>query len=232
LKKKGADEHSKRVINESKPDSHRSAADYLPEKVTLSTMRDAVQHCKGCDLYKAATQAVLGEGPKRAKIVFIGEQPGDVEDREGRPFVGPAGKLLRKALGEAGIPESEAYLTNAVKHFKYEWRGKRRLHSKPRRIEVLACMPWLEAELNVIKPSIIVCLGATAAQALFGPKFRLTQHRGETIASPLAKYVVATVHPSSILRARDDESRRAQMEEFIKDLRAVAKLLQNDEPEI
>lgn len=203
----------------------RSAADFLPEEKDLDHLRNAAHDCRGCDLYKDATQVVFGEGNPKARIMFIGEQPGDVEDKQGHPFVGPAGKLLHKALDAAGVDEEQSYFTNAVKHFKYEWRGKRRLHAKPRRIEVLACMPWLEAEIAQVKPDVIVCLGATAAQAIFGTKFKLTQHRGEFLESKLAKYVIATVHPSSILRAQDDESRHEEMQRFIDDLKVVTKLL-------
>lgn len=203
----------------------RSAADFLPAKINLESLRDAAARCQGCDLYKDATQTVFGEGPHRAKVMFIGEQPGDAEDKEGHPFVGPAGKLLHKALQSAGVNEDSAYFTNAVKHFKYEWRGKRRLHAKPRRIEVLACMPWLEAEIAEVRPDAIVCLGATAAQAIFGPKFRITQQRGEFLESGLARHVMATVHPSSILRAPDDETRHEEMQRFIDDLKKIAEVI-------
>lgn len=155
--------------------------------------------------------------------MFVGEQPGDSEDREGHPFVGPAGKLLRRAMREARIPERDVYVTNAVKHFKFVERGKRRIHAKPKRIEVRACQPWLEAEIEEVEPQIVVALGATAAQALLGASFRLTQHRGEVVASPLAQRVIATVHPSSILRAPDDETRHAAMADFVSDLKAIAK---------
>jgi uracil-DNA glycosylase len=207
----------------------RSAADFLPEKHDLKNLREAAKDCRGCDLYKDATQVVFGEGNPKARLMFIGEQPGDAEDKQGHPFVGPAGKLLHKALESAGVDEEQSYFTNAVKHFKYEWRGKRRLHAKPRRIEVLACMPWLEAEIAQLKPDVIVCLGATAAQALFGTKFKLTQHRGEFLDSTLAKYVIATVHPSSILRAPDDETRHDEMQKFIDDLKLVVKTLKKTE---
>jgi uracil-DNA glycosylase family protein len=207
--------------------SERSAADYLPDKKDLKHLREASKTCKGCDLYKDATQTVFGEGNSKARVMLIGEQPGDVEDKEGHVFVGPAGKLLAKAMESAGLDRDDCYLTNAVKHFKYEWRGKRRLHGKPRRIEVLACMPWLEAEIAEVKPDVIVCLGATAAQALFGTKFRLTQHRGEFLESGLAHHVLATVHPSSILRAPDDETRHEEMERFIDDLKLIAKTIKS-----
>lgn len=203
----------------------RSAADFLPDKINLKNLREAAADCQGCDLYKDATQTVFGEGNAKARIMLIGEQPGDVEDKEGHPFVGPAGKLLHKALQSAGVDESDVWMTNAVKHFKYEWKGKRRLHAKPRRIEVLACRPWLEAEIATVKPDAIVCLGSTAAQALFGPKFKITQERGVFQESGLATYVMATVHPSSILRARDDETRHEEMQKFIDDLKKLAKTL-------
>lgn len=205
--------------------SDRSAADFLPEEKDLGHLRNASSSCKGCDLYKNATQTVFGEGDPHARIMLIGEQPGDVEDQQGHPFVGPAGKLLDKAMESAGLDRGHCYLTNAVKHFKFEWKGKRRLHGKPRRIEVIACMPWLEAEIAQVKPDAIVCLGATAAQALLGTKFRLTQHRGEFVESNFARYVLATVHPSAILRAQDDETRHDEMERFIDDLKLVAETI-------
>lgn len=201
---------------------HRSAADYLPERLTLESLREAAAHCHGCDLYKDATQTVFGEGSGHAKLMFVGEQPGDREDKEGHPFVGPAGKLLRNAMIEAGIDPRSVYITNAVKHFKFVWRGKRRIHVKPKVIEVQACEPWLEAEIKVVRPHLVVALGATAAQALLGSKYRLTQHRGELLSSELAPRVIATVHPSSILRATDDETRRVAMAEFIGDLKKIA----------
>ena len=192
---------------------------------SLKALRAAAASCQRCDLYKAATQTVFGEGPARAKLMLVGEQPGDIEDREGHPFIGPAGKLLRKAMVEAGLDPRATYLTNAVKHFKFEERGKRRIHAKPKPIEVRACQPWLEAELTVVRPELVVALGATAAQALLGPKFRLTQHRGEMLSSPLAPRVMATVHPSSILRAPDDDARHAELVAFVDDLRAVAEAI-------
>lgn len=208
----------------------RSAADFLPEKEKrdLKHLAEAADRCHGCDLYKTATQTVFGEGGRQARLMMIGEQPGDVEDRVGHPFVGPAGNLLRKAMSEAGLSQDDVYMTNAVKHFKYEWRGKRRLHAKPRRIEVLACLPWLQAEIEAVKPRIILCLGATAAQALMGPSFRLTKHRGELLKSTLAPNVVATVHPSSILRAPDEETRHEELRRFEDDLRRVAHMLEDE----
>ncbi|MBC5806724.1 MAG: uracil-DNA glycosylase [Candidatus Eremiobacter antarcticus] len=206
------------------PSPHeRSAADFLPEQLSLRNLREAAADCRGCDLYKDATQTVFGEGRARAKVMLVGEQPGDVEDKDGRPFVGPAGKLLRKALQEAGIAERDVYLTNAVKHFKFVWRGKRRIHAKPKRIEVRACTPWLEAEIRQVRPNLVAALGATAAQALMGPSFRLTKQRGQLMSSGIAPRIVATVHPSSILRAPDEETRHEVMASFIHDLKIIAK---------
>jgi DNA polymerase len=198
-----------------------SAAAFVPRTRSLSRLRDAAATCRGCDLYKNATQTVFGEGKARAAIVFVGEQPGDHEDREGHPFVGPAGTLLRDAMSEAGIDPRDVYITNAVKHFKYVMRGKRRIHAKPKGTEVRACLPWLEAEIGTIRPQLVVALGATAAQALLGAAFRLTRERGRVVASPLAPRVIATVHPSSILRAPDDETRRRELAAFIRDLRTI-----------
>jgi uracil-DNA glycosylase len=215
-----------RVPKQSKPPPG-DASEYLPEQLTLPNLREAAADCKACDLYKTGTQTVFGEGGgRRPKVMFVGEQPGDQEDREGHPFVGPAGKLLDRALGEAGIERSQVYVTNAVKHFKWTAVGKRRIHSKPNAREINACRPWLEAEIATLKPQVIVCLGATAAQTLLGKHFRVTQQRGELIPSPLAPYVMATVHPSSILRAPDDTKRHEEMALFVEDLKKVAKLLQ------
>ncbi|HSL16037.1 MAG TPA: UdgX family uracil-DNA binding protein [Actinomycetota bacterium] len=200
----------------------RSAADFLPAERTLPAMAEAAQGCRGCDLYANATQVVFGEGRPGADVMLIGEQPGDREDREGAPFVGPAGKLLDTALEQAGIDRDEVYVTNAVKHFKWEPRGKRRIHKKPNTEEIRACNPWLQAELSVVKPKVIVCLGATAAQAVIGRGFKVTQHRGEFVDTPLEPLVTATVHPSSILRAQDDGTRHSEMEAFVRDLRTVA----------
>jgi uracil-DNA glycosylase family protein len=205
--------------------AHRSAAEFLPPRRTLASLRKAAASCRGCDLYKGATQTVFGEGNPHAETMFVGEQPGDKEDLEGHPFVGPAGKLLRDAMEAAGIDVHEVYVTNAVKHFKYIWRGKRRIHAKPKRTEIVACEPWLVEELRVVQPKLVVALGATAAQVFFGTAFRLTQHRGDVLPSPLAPRVVATVHPSSILRARDDAARRVEMGAFIDDLKTVATLM-------
>jgi uracil-DNA glycosylase len=194
----------------------------IPEKPTLPKLQSAARDCKACDLWRNATQTVFGEGKARARIMMVGEQPGDREDIEGKPFVGPAGKLLDSALIEAGIDRGEVYVTNAVKHFKWEPRGKRRIHKKPNAGEIAACRPWLEAEIAVVKPEVIVCLGATAAQSLLGRDFRVTQHRGERLKSAFAATVMATVHPSSILRAPDEQSRREEMQRFIADLKKVA----------
>ena len=199
----------------------------LPESKSLGAWRDAAAHCKACDLWKNATQTVFGEGRRTAKVVFVGEQPGDKEDIAGKPFVGPAGRLLDEALEAAGIDRDTVYVTNAVKHFKWKPVGKRRLHDKPNRVEVIACRLWLEAEIRILKPQIIVCLGATAAQALISPTFKVTKERGKTIPSSLAPHVLATVHPSSILRARDESSRELEMQVFVNDLKKVAKLIRN-----
>ncbi len=203
----------------------RSAAEFLPAKRTLSALVEASKDCRGCDLYARATQTVFGEGPTRADIMLIGEQPGDREDREGHPFVGPAGTLLDRALEAAGIDRTKVYVTNAVKHFKFEPRGKRRIHKKPNVEEIRACSPWLGAELDAVKPRVVVCLGATAAQAVIGRTFKVTQHRGEFVETPLEALVTATVHPSSILRSPDDTTRAAEMDAFVRDLRAVAAAL-------
>ena len=192
---------------------------------SLEELAQAAKDCKACDLWKRGTQTVFGEGRSRAKVMFIGEQPGNQEDLEGKPFVGPAGKLLDAALEEAGVDRTKVYVTNAVKHFKWEPRGKRRIHKKPNAIEIAACRQWLDAEIAALQPKVIVCLGATAAQALLGRDFRVTQHRGEFVKSPLASYMMATVHPSSILRAPDDDTRREEMKRFIADLKKIAKLV-------
>jgi DNA polymerase len=202
-----------------------SAADFLPDPLNLTSLREAARGCTACPLHQTATQTVFGVGPRRAELVLVGEQPGDREDLEGRPFVGPAGRLLDEALAEAGIDRGTAYLTNAVKHFKWEPRGKRRIHQKPNAGEIAACRPWLEAELAVVRPTALVCLGATAAQALFGRQFRVTRERGRLLDSALAPLTLATVHPSSILRAPDDESRRRERAAFVADLRVVAEAL-------
>ena len=197
-------------------------SELLPDRPTLKTVREAAARCKACDLYSRGTQTVFGEGPRKAEVMMVGEQPGDAEDIEGRPFVGPAGRLLDKALAEAGIDRPLVYVTNVVKHFKWEPRGKRRIHAKPNATEIGACRPWLETEIALVKPRVLVCLGATAAQALLGKSFKVSKQRGEFVESTLAPLVTATVHPSSILRAPDNESRRAEMQRFVADLKKVA----------
>jgi len=212
------------------PDGPRRPPAPVPSRPTLPALREAAAACRACDLFLRGTQTVFGEGEapeaeRRASVVLVGEQPGDQEDRQGRPFVGPAGRLLDKALVEAGIDRRQAYVTNVVKHFKWEPRGKRRIHQKPNEREIAACRPWLDAELAVLRPRVIVCLGATAAQALLGRGFRVTKQRGQLVPSPLAPFVTATVHPSSILRAPDDESRHAEYARFVDDLRRVAAVI-------
>jgi DNA polymerase len=198
-----------------------SAADFLPPRTTLPALRKAAAGCRGCDLYRDATQTVFGEGPADARIVMVGEQPGDREDLAGRPFVGPAGGLLDRAIEEAGLIRDEIYFTNVVKHFKHAMRGKRRIHRKPDMEEIRACAPWLDAELSRLGPEAIVLLGATAAQAILGRTFRVTQQRGTFVESPLAPLVTATVHPSSILRSRTDRDRRDAFDGLVDDLRLV-----------
>ena len=199
-----------------------TAAAYVPDKPTLPKLREASAVCHGCELWRDATQTVFGEGDAKASVMFVGEQPGDQEDKEGRPFVGPAGRLLDKALEDVGIDRSQVYVTNAVKHFKWQPRGKRRIHQKPNWAEMTACRPWLEAELAVVAPRVLVALGATAAQTLLGRQFRVTKQRGEPVDSPLAEIVLATIHPSAILRAED---RDAEYAGFVADLEKVAALL-------
>lgn len=201
-------------------------SELLPERPTLKAVREVASGCKACDLYARGTQTVFGEGPRKAEVMLVGEQPGDAEDVAGHPFVGPAGRLLDKALAEAGIDRRLVYVTNVVKHFKWEPRGKRRIHAKPNAAEISACRPWLETEIALVKPRVLVCLGATAAQALLGKAFKVSKQRGEFVASNLAPLVTATVHPSSILRAPDDDSRRAEMQRFVGDLKRVAAKLQ------
>jgi uracil-DNA glycosylase len=200
-------------------------SELLPERATIGTVREAARDCKACDLYKRGTQTVFGEGPKKAEVMLVGEQPGDAEDLAGHPFVGPAGRLLDKALEEAGIDRQLVYVTNVVKHFKWEPRGKRRIHAKPNAGEIRACRPWLETEIALVKPRVLVCLGATAAQALLGKSFKVSQQRGQFVESALAPLVTATVHPSSILRAQDDDARREEMRRFVEDLHKVAQQL-------
>ena len=201
-----------------------SAANFLPQELSLPALREAAGGCKGCDLWRLGTQTVFGEGPESAGVMFVGEQPGDQEDRAGKPFVGPAGRLLDKALVEAGIDRSATYMTNAVKHFKWQARGKRRVHQKPAWAEITACRPWLEAELTVVLPRVLVLLGAVAAQSLLGREFRVTQNRRKLIESDLAPAVTATIHPSAVLRGAP-ERREAEFAAFVDDLRFVATLL-------
>jgi uracil-DNA glycosylase len=201
------------------------ATPFLPAKRTLDALREAAADCRGCHLWRGATQTVFGEGLKRSRVMLVGEQPGDKEDRAGRPFVGPAGRELDRGLEAAGIPRDDAYLTNVVKHFKFEERGNRRIHQTPKRFEIEACKPWLAEELRSVRPEALVLLGATAAKAVFGSSFRVTQHRGELLDLELAPIVAATIHPSAILRQRDDASRQAEREAFLADLRVVARAL-------
>jgi DNA polymerase len=205
--------------------SQNSAEDLIPDQPTLGSLREAAADCRACDLWERGTQTVFGAGRRRAKVMLIGEQPGNEEDLTGKPFVGPAGRLLDDALEEAGIDRSQTYVTNVVKHFKWEPRGKRRIHKKPNAREIAACHPWLEAEIALIKPTVIVALGATAAQALLGPQFRVTKQRGQFIESTLAPYVLATVHPSSILRAPDDDTRHLEYRRFIDDLKKLTRVI-------
>ena len=203
----------------------QTAAPQVPSHPTIPSLRKAAADCKACDLWIRGTQTVFGEGGSHVRVMLVGEQPGDQEDIQGRPFVGPAGKLLDKVLEQAGIDRNETYVTNAVKHFKWEPRGKRRIHKKPNSLEITACKPWLEAEIAVLRPEVIVCMGATAAQALLGRDFRVSVQRGQWVKSPLAAHVIATVHPSSLLRAPDEETRRIEMQRFIDDFKVVAKVI-------
>jgi uracil-DNA glycosylase len=198
----------------------------VPDDPSLPRLRAAAAGCRGCDLWRDATQTVFGEGAASSVVMLVGETPGDGEDKAGRPFVGPAGRLLDRALAEAGVDRRRAYVTNVVKHFKFERRGKTRLHRKPNAEQIHACRPWLEAELAVVKPRVLVCLGATAAQALLGSSFKVSQQRGEWVPSPLAPLVIATVHPSSILRAPDDEARKQAYEGFVADLARIPEALE------
>ena len=208
------------MVNEGQP-----VAQLLPDDRSLDALKEAAAGCRACDLWQKGTQTVFGEGPPQARVVMVGEQPGDQEDRVGKPFVGPAGQILDQALEAAGIDRSLVYVTNVVKHFKWEPRGKRRLHQRPDREEVATCLPWFEAEIAAVQPRVIVCLGATAAQALLGSDFRVTRQRGQLLASTLGPPIMATVHPSSILRAADEPSRRLAMDQFIADLRLIREYL-------
>jgi uracil-DNA glycosylase len=197
----------------------------VPTRPTLQGLHESVRECRACDLYEGATQAVMGEGARRAEVMLVGEQPGDREDIEGHPFVGPAGRVLDQGLEQAGIGRDDAYITNVVKHFRYKARGKRRIHQKPDRWHINACLPWLEAEIAVVKPEALVCLGATAAQALLGPQVRIGRDRGRPMESELAELVTITTHPSAILRSQDDAEREAAMAQFVDDLKSVAQWL-------
>jgi uracil-DNA glycosylase len=203
-----------------------SAADFLPEKRTLAALASAASGCRGCPLYEDATQTVFGQGRSSARLMLVGEQPGDKEDREGEPFVGPAGRLLDRALEEAGIDRSEAYVTNAVKHFKWRPRGNRRLHQTPRVGEIEACKPWLQAEMEAVEPEAVLAMGATAARSLFGARVKVTKDRGRPLESPLAPVTAVTIHPSAILRLRDHDEREAEFAGFVADLEGVAAALQ------
>jgi DNA polymerase len=213
----------RRMPHAAEPKPGEPVSELLPERPTLTAVREIAAGCKACDLYKRGTQTVFGEGPRKAELMLVGEQPGDAEDLAGHPFVGPAGRLLDTALAEAGIDRGQVYVTNVVKHFKWEPRGKRRIHAKPNAAEIGACRPWLEVEIALVKPRVLVCLGATAAQALLGRSFKVSHQRGTLVPSPLAPIVSATVHPSSILRAPDDETRREEMRRFVQDLRTIAR---------
>jgi len=204
---------------------HTEPASRTSSYSSLKAAREAARDCRACDLWKRGTQTVFGEGAAHARVLFVGEQPGDKEDLQGRPFVGPAGAILDKALLEAGIDRKQTYVTNAVKHFKWEPRGRRRIHKKPNSLEISACRAWLDAEMELVRPEVVVCLGATAAQALLGRSFRVTQQRGKLLPFEAAPHVLATVHPSSILRAPDDESRHREYQLFVDDLRVVANTL-------
>ena len=206
-----------------------SAAELIPSRPSLPKLREAAAECRACPLWEHATQTVFGAGTRSSVAMFVGEQPGDQEDKQGAPFVGPAGRVLDEALAQAGIDRRAAYVTNAVKHFKWEPRGKRRIHAKPSWSELTACRPWLEAELAVVRPAVLVCLGATAAQSLLGREFRVTRQRGEWIESNLAEHVTATIHPSAVLRQRDEESRHSEMSKFVEDLKLVAAVLKRPE---
>lgn len=202
------------------------ATPFIPERRTLPALREAARDCRGCPLYQNATQTVFGEGPPGARVVLVGEQPGDSEDRAGHPFVGPAGRMLDRALEAAGLERSAVYLTNAVKHFSFESRGKARLHKRPRPFEIRACKPWLQAELAALQPEAVVLLGATAAQSVFGPSFRVTRERGKPLESEIAPLVIATIHPSAILRAPDSAARERALSDLTSDLRVVVTRLQ------
>lgn len=205
----------------------KSAADFLPAHLTLKALRESARSCKGCDLYKNATQTVFGEGPQKADVIFVGEQPGDQEDRQGRPFVGPAGRLFDKALAAARVSREQVYVTNAVKHFKWIWRGKRRLHQKPVVRQVMACKPWLEAEFEVLKPKIVVCMGTTAAQAVLGKTVLITRERGKFIESDSGLVTFITIHPSAIYRQRDRSEQEKEYDRFAEEMKLVSRKLRS-----
>jgi DNA polymerase len=202
-----------------------SARQFLPERISMASLREAARACQGCPLYKDATQTVFGVGPRSARMILVGEQPGNDEDLQGAPFVGPAGRVLDEGLCAAGIDRADAYVTNVVKHFKWTLQGKRRLHKKPSAREIAACIPWLEKEIELIEPEVLVCLGATAAQALLGRDFKVTRQRGQALPTPLARHAVATIHPSSILRQQTEADRRREIGQFVDDLKIAARLL-------
>ena len=218
------------TLTVSTKEARGDATPFLPERRSLRSLREAAAHCRGCHLYAPATQTVFSDGPKRARVMMVGEMPGDREDRAGKVFVGPAGRELDKALEAVGIDRADVYITNVVKHFKFEARGKRRIHKTPTKAEVDACLPWLREELAIVRPEVLVLLGATAAKALLGSSFRLTAARGRPIESDLAPHVTATVHPSAILRAPDDAARHAERERFTDDLRRAAHVLADRPP--
>jgi uracil-DNA glycosylase len=207
------------------PDRQTSAADFLPSKRSLKALRAAARACEGCDLYRNATQTVFGEGPKQARLVLVGEQPGDVEDRQGRPFVGPAGRILEKALAEVDIRREDVYVTNAVKHFRWIQRGKRRMHQRPAIRQVIACKPWLRAELAIVQPQLVVCLGATAAQAMVGKVVRITSERGKFLDDEMGRIILVTIHPSAILRQRDKSEQEKEYQRFVADMKLVGNYL-------
>ena len=210
------------MVRKQKP----SAAPWVPETSDLKKLTEAARHCEGCDLFRNATQTVFGEGTRKARVILVGEQPGNEEDQQGRPFVGPAGRLLNRALEEAGVDRSVLYVTNAVKHFKFELRGKRRLHKKPSVPEILACRPWLEAEAAALHPGLIVCLGATAARSVFGRDVRVTVERGQFLEHPWAQSSMVTVHPSALLRVPDEDQRKAEWDLFVQDLHKIQEWLE------
>jgi uracil-DNA glycosylase len=206
---------------------HSSAAEFLPQRRTLESLRDAARSCEGCDLYKNATQTVFGEGPRSAAVMFVGEQPGDIEDLKGHPFVGPAGRLLDKALAEARIPRDDVYITNAVKHFRWIQRGKRRLHQKPLIRQVVACKPWLEAEIQAVHPKVVVCLGATAAQAIAGRIVRIMQERGTFLDGDSGAAIFITIHPSSIYRLQEKDEQEKEYRRFVGEMKLVQRKLRS-----